>query len=75
MEKDALEAVKDLVKNPPEPLGDMRRADAHRTTYVGKNMKKQHGDAWADMPATNYYQTVTNSTAQFFRDRISKDSS
>mmetsp|Transcript_7195 Transcript_7195/g.9138 ORF Transcript_7195/g.9138 Transcript_7195/m.9138 type:complete len:430 (+) Transcript_7195:73-1362(+) len=32
--------IEDLVMNPPQPLGDMRRADEHRTTYVGKNTKK-----------------------------------
>jgi len=75
LEKDSLMAVEGLVDNPPEPLGDMRRADEHRTSYVGKNTKKQHSDVWADMPATKYYQTEDgslNGSAAFFRGRLNK---
>ena len=67
--KKALSAVEDLVINPPEPIGDMRRADEHRITYTGKNTKKKGGEAWANMPATRYVK-VEADTASFFRDRV-----
>merc|ERR1712127_1130889 len=70
LNKDAMEAVKDLVNNAPEPLGDMRRADEHRITYVGKKTKKLHKDAWQDMPATNNPQTEEKSSAAFFRKKV-----
>mmetsp|Transcript_24321 Transcript_24321/g.50935 ORF Transcript_24321/g.50935 Transcript_24321/m.50935 type:complete len:429 (-) Transcript_24321:51-1337(-) len=63
-------AVKDLVENPPAPITDMRRADEHRTCFVGKNTKATHGDAWADMPATANLPVTHNATASFFRDRV-----
>ena len=65
----SLKAIEGLVMNPPQPLGDMRRADEHRATYVGKNTKKNEKN-WNDMPATGYYRTEENSTASFFRDRL-----
>jgi len=67
--KKALSAVEDLVMNPPEPIGDMRRADEHRITYTGKNTKKKGGEAWANMPATRYVKVEVD-TASFFRDRV-----
>ena len=65
----ALTAVEELVHNPPEPISDMRRCDEHRTTYTGKKTKKNAGEAWENMPATNYYR-VEADTASFFRDRV-----
>jgi tRNA G18 (ribose-2'-O)-methylase SpoU len=66
----SLKAVEDLVHNPVQPLGDMRRADAHRTTYVGKNTKKIHQQEWGDMPATDTFHPTNLATASFFRDRV-----
>lgn len=63
-------AVKDLVENPPDPITDMRRADEHRTCFVGRNTKASHGDAWADMPATANLPVVQNATASDFRQRV-----
>jgi len=68
-------AVKDLVKNPPSPITDMRRADEHRTCFVGKNTKASHGDAWADMPATANLPVIQNATASFFRERVATKNS
>jgi len=65
-------AVQDLVLNPPGPLTDMRRADEHRATFVGKNTKKMYGETWANMPATANAQTVQSGTSQFFRDKLSE---
>ncbi|KAL7536812.1 hypothetical protein ACHAXR_007408 [Thalassiosira sp. AJA248-18] len=62
-------AVADLVENPPLPITDMRRADEHRTCFVGRNTKASHGDAWADMPATANLPVQQNATASFFRER------
>lgn len=74
MEKDlqekSLRAVEELVQNPPQPLGDMRRADEHRITFAGKNIKKTHGEAWENMPATTYYASKENSSSSFFRSQL-----
>ena len=72
LKEKSLKIVEDLVMNPPQPLGDMRRADEHRTTYVGKNTKKNQGDVWNDMPATSYCRTEEFASASFFRDRLKK---
>jgi len=53
----AARAVEGLIENPPEPIGDMRRADEHRATFVGKKTKKRYGNEWANMPATTSYKT------------------
>lgn len=58
-------AVKDLVENPPAPITDMRRADEHRTCFVGRNTKSNQGDAWADMPATANLPVAHMATASF----------
>ena len=70
----AQKAVEELVENPPAPITDMRRADEHRTCFVGKNTKKMYGEAWADMPATANIQGQENSSASFFRQRANVDS-
>jgi len=72
--KAAQKAVADLVENPPAPITDMRRADEHRTCFVGKNTKKMYGEKWADMPATANLQNRANSTSSFFRQRANMDS-
>eukprot|EP00578_Thalassiosira_sp_NH16_P022961 CAMPEP_0181083496 /NCGR_PEP_ID=MMETSP1071-20121207/4189_1 /TAXON_ID=35127 /ORGANISM="Thalassiosira sp., Strain NH16" /LENGTH=381 /DNA_ID=CAMNT_0023165159 /DNA_START=268 /DNA_END=1416 /DNA_ORIENTATION=+ len=72
---DSYLAVKDLVDNPPAPITDMRRADEHRTCYVGKNTKNIHGDAWKDMPATANQQGKQMATASFFRQRVASQNS
>ena len=68
--RDSESAVRDLVRRPPAPLTDMRRADEHRTCYVGKNTKASHGAAWADMPATANAAVPHNASASFFRQRV-----
>ncbi len=72
--KAAQKAVADLVENPPGPITDMRRADEHRTCFVGKNTKKLYGEIWANMPATANLQNRANSTSSFFRQRADIDS-
>lgn len=63
-------AVADLIACPPEPLTDLRRADPHRVTYVGKKTKKLHSHHWKDMVATTNTVTTLNATAAFFRNRV-----
>jgi tRNA G18 (ribose-2'-O)-methylase SpoU len=63
-------AVSDLVLNPPAPLSDLRRADVHRVTFVGKKTKRLHEEHWKDMAATTNAKSVEKSTAAFFRDRV-----
>lgn len=72
---DSQRAVKDLVENPPEPITDMRRADEHRTCFVGKNTKSSHRAAWADMPATANAPVEHNSSSSFFRQRVTTNAS
>ena len=43
--------VADQVAQPPAPLRDMRRPDAHRTAFVGKSVKDKNQDVWKGMPA------------------------
>jgi tRNA G18 (ribose-2'-O)-methylase SpoU len=63
-------AVSDLILHPPAPLSDLRRADVHRVSFVGKKTKRLHQDHWKDMAATANAQTVEKSTAAFFRERM-----
>jgi hypothetical protein len=65
--EDSRRAVENLVANPPEPITDMRRADEHRTCFVGKKTKSRHRDVWADMPATANLSVKQNTSASFFR--------
>ena len=76
LDKLAGKAVLSIVDNPPEPLTDMRRADEHRITHVGKGTKKKNADAWAGMPATANAQSVHGASSNFFREMVSgaKDS-
>jgi hypothetical protein len=64
---DSQRAVENLVANPPDPITDMRRADEHRTCFVGKKTKSTHRDAWADMPATANLPVKQNTSSSFFR--------
>jgi hypothetical protein len=70
LQEKSLRAVEELVRNPPQPLGDMRRADEHRTTFAGKNVKKTHGEAWDNMPATTHYTSKENASSSFFRGQL-----
>lgn len=70
LQEKSLRAVEELVRNPPQPLGDMRRADEHRITFAGKNIKKTHGEAWENMPATTYYTSKENASSSFFRSQL-----
>jgi tRNA G18 (ribose-2'-O)-methylase SpoU len=63
-------AVSDLVLHPPAPLSDLRRADSHRVTFVGKNTKRLNEEHWKDMAATTKAKSVEKSTAAFFRERV-----
>lgn len=75
LEVDSQLAVKDLVENPPRPITDMRRADEHRTCFVGRNTKASHGEAWSDMPATANLPVKQLATASFFRQRVASEKS
>lgn len=66
----AADALADLIANPPAPLTDVRRADPHRVTFVGKKTKRLHSNHWKDMAATTNTTTTLNATAAFFRERI-----
>jgi tRNA G18 (ribose-2'-O)-methylase SpoU len=68
--KAAEQAVADFVINPPAPLTDLRRADLHRVSFVGKNTKRNNAENWKDMPATSNPPSLEKSTASFFRERI-----
>ena len=54
-----------------QPLMDLRRADPHRVTFVGKNTKKMHQNHWKDMVAVTKFSTneSTSDTTSFFRNR------
>lgn len=75
LEADSQRAVKDLVDNPPAPITDMRRADEHRTCFVGKKTKTSHSVAWADMPATANRRVGQNTSSSFFRQRVTTEAS
>jgi len=62
--------VQDLIEEPPEPLSDLRRADAHRVTFSGKGVKKANASYWKGMAAITGVQPKLNSTAGFFRERM-----
>ncbi|GAX14286.1 tRNA (guanosine-2'-O-)-methyltransferase [Fistulifera solaris] len=64
------QSIQDLIDSPPEPLGDLRRADAHRVTFVGKGMKRTYRDHWKNLAAVTHTITKEMSTASFFRDRL-----
>ena len=69
-------AIQDLVDCPPSPLTDLRRADTHRVTYVGKNTKQKHEKHWGNMAATTSYNTQLQKgvSSDFFRARVEKAS-
>ena len=63
-------AVQEWIDTPPEPLTDMRRADLHRVTFVGKGTKKKHDIHWKDMVATTNFQSIPGQTANMFREKV-----
>ena len=63
-------AVQEWIDTPPEPLTDMRRADLHRVTFVGKGTKKKHDVHWKDMVATTNFQSIPGQTANMFREKV-----
>ena len=65
--KKALASIEQFVTNPPEPLSDMRRADGHRTTFVGKKTRKKNAEEWKDMVATTNYGGKEGATSTEFR--------
>ena len=64
-------AVADLIQHPPTPLTDLRRADDHRVTFVGRNTKAQHAQHWQSMPATAAPRSLDMATAAYFRRNVS----
>ncbi len=72
LQEKSLKVIEDLVLNPPQPITDMRRADEHRTTYVGKNTKKSYSETWSNMAATGYFRSEQGTTSTFFRERLNK---
>jgi tRNA(Leu) C34 or U34 (ribose-2'-O)-methylase TrmL len=61
------DVVEHYVRNPPPPLSDLRRADVHRVTYVGKATKARHQDHWSGMAATANPRTRPMATKVMFR--------
>lgn len=66
-ERQTCDSILHYIKNPPPPLMDLRRADAHRITYVGKNTKILHAQHWQGMVAISKVPTVHMVTSKFFR--------
>ena len=64
------QSIQDLIDSPPEPLSDLRRADEHRVTFVGKAMKRTYRDHWKNLAAVTGSITKEKSTASFFRERL-----
>ena len=62
--------VQDLIDSPPDPLSELRRADAHRVTYAGKGIKNKHAEHWKGLAAVKGVASEKMSTAGFFRDRL-----
>jgi hypothetical protein len=69
---EAESVVAQWIANPPTPLTDLRRADTHRITYVGKKTKKRHSDDWKELVATSNIASVHNATAAMFRSMVSQ---
>ena len=63
--------VQEYIDHPPTPLSDLRRANIHRVTFVGKNIKKKHEHHWKDMIAISNVPLPKMTTASFFRNRRS----
>jgi hypothetical protein len=61
--------VQEYIDHPPAPLSDLRRANIHRITFVGKNIKKKHVHHWNDMVAISNIPLPKMTTASFFRNR------
>lgn len=61
-------AVAEWIHNPPAPLTDLRRANEHRTSFVGKGTRKHHSEHWKGMVAVENYKTQATTSA-FFRER------
>jgi tRNA G18 (ribose-2'-O)-methylase SpoU len=66
-------AVAHLVDNPPAPLTDLRRADSHRVTFVGKKTKKNNEGNWKNMVATNNTGSEHMTTAAYFRECVKEE--
>lgn len=45
------------ISDPPQPLGDMRRADAHRVAFAGGGVRRKNREQWGGMPATQNGRT------------------
>jgi tRNA G18 (ribose-2'-O)-methylase SpoU len=67
LDAQARAAVQHLLDNPPAPLGDLRRADVHRISYVSKSTKRGMQQYWRDMPAVATTRGLENASCQDFR--------
>jgi tRNA G18 (ribose-2'-O)-methylase SpoU len=67
--------VEEFILHPPEPLSDLRRANDHRVTYVGKNTKLKYASAWGNLAAVANAVTHPYTTARGFRQRLQKPTS
>jgi tRNA G18 (ribose-2'-O)-methylase SpoU len=67
--------VKDFILHPPEPLTDLRRANDHRVTFVGKNTKQKYASAWGNLAAVANAVTHPYTTARGFRQRLQTSTS
>lgn len=67
LDQKAYDSVKHLLENPPEPIGDLRRADVHRESYAGKGTKRNNQEHWKDMAAIAGAKPIRNSSRQYFQ--------
>lgn len=44
-------AADTAIAHPPQPLGDMRRADAHRAAFAGSGVRRKNKEHWEGMAA------------------------
>jgi tRNA G18 (ribose-2'-O)-methylase SpoU len=63
-------AVQSFLDHPPDPIGDVRRADVHRVCYVGSGTRKKYKEIWKDMAAVKNESGAQCSTAEEFRDLL-----
>ena len=71
--KGAEQAVEEYIQNPPEPLTDLRRVDAHRVGFVGKNAKHTiFTSEWKVVPPKPLEETNSGAAANFFRTRAQR---
>jgi hypothetical protein len=67
LDEKARASVRHLLLHPPRPIGDLRRADVHRVSYVGKATKRAYQQYWKDTPAVASAKGLENSSSTDFR--------